>query len=95
MTPAERTLRARIAAYSLHAQQDPKETTAAGRSAFLARFLTQVDPDHNLPEEERLKRAEAAKRAYFSRLALRSAQKRRKRTGKSQGPPAQRQGGVQ
>ena len=33
---AERSLRARLAAYALHAQRDPRETTANGRAAFLA-----------------------------------------------------------
>ena len=45
MTPAERSLRARMAAYRLHATHDPKETTAAARAAFLARFEREVDPD--------------------------------------------------
>ena len=51
---AERSLRARLAAYALHAQQDPRETTANGRAAFLARFDREVDP------EGRLERTSAA-----------------------------------
>ena len=42
---AERSLRARLAAYALHAQRDPRETTANGRAAFLARFDREVDPE--------------------------------------------------
>ena len=45
MTPVERSLRARMAAYSLHAQRDPRETTSAARAAFLDRFEREVDPD--------------------------------------------------
>ena len=79
MTPAERSMRARIAAYSLHAQRDARETTAPARAAFLARFEHMVDPDGVLPEPERTRRATAARKAHFARLALRSAQARRSR----------------
>ena len=41
-TPGERQLRARIAAYSLHARRDPKETTAKARAAFLRRFDVRI-----------------------------------------------------
>ena len=73
----ERSLRARIAAYSLHAQRNPLETTKAARSAFLSKFLAEIPAD--LPEDERLRRAASARRAHFSRMALRSAQARRRR----------------
>ena len=75
VTPEQRSLRARLAAFTLHSLRDPVETTAAARSAFLARFEAQVDPDRQLPEAERLRRAEMAKRAYFTRLALRRSRK--------------------
>ncbi len=39
----------------------------------MARFLHEVDPRSELPFEERQRRAEAAKRAYFIRLALKSS----------------------
>src|SRR4029450_593623 len=74
---AERSLRARIAAYALHAQRDPRETTANGRAAFLARFDREVDPRGLLEPEERRRRAEQARRAYFTRLALAPAKARR------------------
>ena len=74
---AERSLRARLAAYALHAQRDPRETTANGRTAFLARFDREVDPRGLLEPEERRRRAEQARRAYFTRLALASAKARR------------------
>lgn len=77
LTPAERSLRARMAAYTLHAHSDPRETTQAARDAFLARFEHQVDPDRRLPEGERRRRAEAAKKAYFTALALKSSRARR------------------
>ena len=74
---AERSLRARLAAYALHAQRDPRETTANGRAAFLARFDREVDPAGLLEPDERRRRAEQARRAYFTRLALASAKARR------------------
>jgi hypothetical protein len=80
LSSSERTMRARIAAYALHAQRGPRETTRAARQAFLTRFDHEVDPDGRLPEAERRRRAEAARRAYFTALALRSARSRRHRT---------------
>ena len=44
----------------------------------MARFEREVDPDNELPLKERLKRAENAKRAYFQRLALKSARARQR-----------------
>lgn len=78
LTPSERSLRSRIAAYALHSTRDPKETTAKARQTFLARFEKEVDPEGILPEAERLRRAECAKKAHFARLALASSKARRK-----------------
>ena len=66
-----------MAAYRLHATHDPRETTRPARAAFMARFEREVDPDGRLPEAERRRRAEAAKKAYFSGLALKSSKARR------------------
>jgi hypothetical protein len=79
LTPEQRSLRARIAAHVMHAQHDSRQTSAAGRAAFLQRFIDEVDPDRTLSEQERLRCAEHAKSAYFSRLAFKSAKARRKR----------------
>ena len=70
LTPAERTLRARLAAHAMHARHDARQTTLAARVAFLGRFETLA---------ERRRRAEHARRAYFTRLALASAKARRVR----------------
>ena len=90
MTPAERTLRARIGAYSLHAQGGTN--TGPARAKFLQKFLLEVDPNGMLPEGERQKRAEAAKRGYFARLALKSAQKRRTKKAGVVAPANQSEG---
>jgi hypothetical protein len=78
MTPGERTLRARMAAYVLHSRYDSRELTAPARRAFNDRFEKDVDPHGTLPPGERERRAKAAKKAYFTRLALKSAQARRR-----------------
>jgi hypothetical protein len=44
LTPAERTLRARLAAHAMHGRHDVRATTAKARAAFLARFEQQADP---------------------------------------------------
>ena len=49
----------------------------AGLNYLLSR--DEVDPDRTLRSAERARRAEHAKKAYFTRLALKSAQARRKR----------------
>jgi hypothetical protein len=79
LTPAERSLRARLGAYALFSKVDPVEHTAAARRKFLERFEREVDPDGVLPEKERIRRAQYARKAYFSRLAQASAKARRER----------------
>jgi hypothetical protein len=48
---------------------------------MLDKFETQVDPEGKLSPAERAVRAEHARKAHFKRLALRSAQVRRRRGG--------------
>jgi hypothetical protein len=79
MTPAERTLQARAAAYRLHSLYDSRELTRAARAAFNDRFVRQVDPDRRLPEAERQRRAVCARKAYYAALAAKSARVRRER----------------
>lgn len=75
----ERVLRARMAAHALHAKvSDPKAHTAPARAVFLSRFEREVDPEGILTPEERARRAEHAKKAYFLKLALASAKARKK-----------------
>jgi hypothetical protein len=79
LSPAERSLIARAAAYRLHSLYDSRELTANARAAFADRFARQVDPDRLLPEDERHRRAECAPKAYYSALAAKSARARRAR----------------
>jgi hypothetical protein len=84
MSPAERSLRARIA-HAMHARRDPTEATAKARAAFLSKFERQADPEGLLPPEERQRRAEHLRRAHFARLAKASAKTRRTRKSATQG----------
>ena len=88
-SPAERSLRARLAAYAMHAQHDSRQTSTPGRVAFRARFEREVDPNGRLDPEERRRRAEHARSAYFARLALASvAARRAKRASRAGGDSA-------
>lgn len=71
-------MRASIAGNERWARTDNRaEATAPGRRAASERFQTLVDPDGKLPPEERARRADSARKAHMTRLALRSAQSRR------------------
>jgi hypothetical protein len=86
LTPEQRSLRARLAVHESWARTDDAAArTAPARKAFLDRFEKQVDPNGELPPAERTRRAEHARKAYFARLALKSAQARRNRA--SDEPP--------
>lgn len=79
ISPVERALRAQIAAHESWANTvDRSKRTAPARAALLSKFEHQVDPEGKLLPAERAKRAESAKRAHFTRLALKSAQSRRR-----------------
>jgi hypothetical protein len=75
---ADRSLIARQGALTLHSRYDSREITKSAREKFLGRFIDEVDPNRELPEHERLRRAESLKKAYFTGLARKSAAARRK-----------------
>ena len=68
-----------MGAFTLHSRYDGRVLTQAARDKFLARFIDEVDPLGELPEHERLRRADYAKRAYFVGLARKSAAARSSR----------------
>ena len=70
LTPSERVLRSRMAAYVLHSRYDSRELTKPARAPFESKFERDVDPDGVLPLEERPRRAEMARKAHYTRLAL-------------------------
>jgi len=74
-----RSLVGRIAANERWSRCDDRSTaTLPARSAMLAKFEREVDPDNVLDPAERTRRADHKRRAYMQRLALKSAQSRRK-----------------
>ncbi len=81
-THAERVLLGRIGAYTMLSRHDPYEVTRAAQKGFEAKFEREVDPEGVLPVDERKRRAEMALKAYMARLALKSAQARRRRSGR-------------
>jgi hypothetical protein len=78
-------LRGRIGALRLHATHDPRTTTAKARQVFRDSFEREVDPAGVLPEDERRRRADSARRAHYARLARLSALARRARRSAERG----------
>jgi hypothetical protein len=80
-------MQGKVAAYHMHAKHDSKVITTHARKAFMGRFHTLVDPENQLSDAERNRRADAAKSAYFTALALKSSLARsRGRTDPREGP---------
>jgi hypothetical protein len=80
LTPTERKIRSQIAAHmSWGNTEDRAARTANGRKAFEYKFLAEAGGD--------AKRAESLRRAYFAKLALKSAQARRRRRAGGADPP--------
>jgi hypothetical protein len=80
LSPGERRLFGRAGAYESWARTvDRSARTEPARRAFNAKFADEVDPNHELPEEERARLAEAARKAYYARLSAKSVQSRRRR----------------
>lgn len=73
------SLLGRIGAHVTHGTHDSRAITANARAAFLTRFEARADPDGVLPPEERRRRAEHLRRAYFARLSLKAVEVRRVR----------------
>ncbi|MFB9926054.1 hypothetical protein ACFORO_12255 [Amycolatopsis halotolerans] len=78
-TPEQRSRAAKVAIYSRLATADRKQMTAAANRANRDRFERQVDPEGVLEPGERARRAEYARKAYFTALAAKSAEARARR----------------
>lgn len=75
MTPAERHERAKRAANMRWMRPlERKEASERQKAAILDRFLTQVDPDGNLPDDKRAVLARSAMAAHMALMRLRRAQ---------------------
>ena len=75
---------ARLGGLARSAAYDGREVTANARQVFRDSFLEAVDPTGRLRRErpeEAARRAQAARKLHYARLALKSAQVRAKKTG--------------
>lgn len=79
LSPAERSLRAQLAANTRWASTDRDEASRKASARQLEKFEREVDPDGTLHPAERAKRAENARRAHMSALSLKAAKARRLR----------------
>lgn len=72
LTPEQKSIRGQLAAHTSWANtRDRSARTRNARKAFEAKFLAEADGD---PQ-----RAESLRKAYYARLALKSAQARARR----------------
>lgn len=70
MTPAQRSQRARLAALSRWAKEEPTANAKRAQAGLWARFLREVDAhEPGLPELERHRRAKALQRAHMTRVS--------------------------
>jgi hypothetical protein len=84
MTPAERSMRSRIAAYAMLARNDPRAVNAKARAVYRDSFRQghscAACPEFVMPaghsEAEVTRRAEALRKAHYARLSLRSSRAR-------------------
>ena len=77
LTPAQRTLRARVAAYARAAKYGP-EVTRPAFAGRMAKLAAEVDPEGMLPDIERQRRAYALMRSQMSALSLKASRARSK-----------------
>jgi hypothetical protein len=76
----EASLQARAAVYTSWAHTaDRAARTAPARAAAADRFRREVDPDGVLPEAELHRRVQAARSAYYTRLALAAVRARQRK----------------
>ena len=85
MLPKAKSLPQQIAANSRWSREDPTLQGEIMRAGLERRFLDEVDPNRELSEAERIRRAECARKAFYQRLALASAKARRERSARRRG----------
>lgn len=78
VSSSEMALRGRIGGFVRSSRYPREQLTVAARDGFLARFVLEVDPNSELSNEERQRRALAARKAHMARLARLSAESRRR-----------------
>jgi hypothetical protein len=73
---------ARIAALTRWSREDPHDAAVRGQAGLRAKFLSEVVAEGTVPASGQQAAAERRYKAHMSRLALRSAEARRKPTGR-------------
>ncbi len=82
LTPAQRSLRASIAANARWARENPAGNAARGQRGLLAKFDREArEAEPGLTETEYARRARSAYRAHMKRLQLASSKARSRRGG--------------
>jgi hypothetical protein len=77
LTPAQRTIRARIAANARWSGEDPRPNAQRAQAGLRAKFVRETrDRFPDLGDAEIERRADSAFRAHMQRLALRSSKAR-------------------
>jgi hypothetical protein len=84
MPKTTKSLPHQIAANARWSKEDPTQQGQILRAGLEKRFLDEVDPDRVLPEAERQRRAENARKAFYQRLALASVKARQARRKNSE-----------
>lgn len=78
----EASLAGKIGGYTLHPRYDSREIAARATAGFYGSFQKKVDPEGLLPPDERLRRAEMARKAHFARLSLAGVKARQRKAGR-------------
>lgn len=82
LTPEQRAMRSRLAAHVRWSKaRDRSAELAKARQAFMSRFEQEVDPNGEMTPEARALAAESARKAYYTRLAYKSALSRAGKRG--------------
>lgn len=79
LSPEQRSLRAKVAVNTRWANSSAADRKANSQRAIagqLEAFARQVDPNNELPEAERQRRAEHARKAHMARLSLKASRAR-------------------
>lgn len=75
--PDEMARRGRLGGLTTHSRHDSREITKNARAALQDRFVREVDPDLSLPIDERERRAQIARKLYYTRIGQMSGKSRR------------------
>lgn len=77
LTPEQRSQRARLAALTRWSREDPTAAVHKMQNGIQAKYERQVDPEGVLPDAERMRRADAARKADLAARSFRSSRTRK------------------